>query len=1646
MPWRFGAWWPQDPEPAPHLGYARVTGRGYGGFSAGRYRGKFTGFTCSGGRPPGQLGYIGGTCRITIEDWQFAAADIRVGQPIAIRWDSGDDDDAIAADAARWPKGPPCVFAGFVVSYDTRFLSGGSGAGDGDPVHSITTIVADDMLGSHAFNTPWLVFDEADLQGSAWPWLQRTTGIRNRAEGVLLGSPADIALADDDLGDWGDLSAGEAIRKVTETTATEIFLRHGERIGVRPGQGPPAEDGSYSNVAGESFSSRNRGFYIRSPQLVMRKVGHFSDPAVSPTTFDAPQSRVTDDDASTLTSDNYDAGERPIPRRFRAAGRTAEFSVNYPPIMDRVTLFSRDYTANPDGSAATGHKAESANIVGTFEQNWMERSQLMTEDTAAFNTQLDRNALAFRNANSNYFKTYTMILRALTDDELNTWAGIGIGDEVVIHELDLDHATTTGSICQVRHFRWDASYYSGTTLTLQVVPHPTNIPDGSLLPTPTPPVTALWAGHITWGSGNGAHSGYDAPGGSDEFGLLDDRTVTIGSVDVTFDGIIRRRDGKIRVVVGTTAEMNALEGLYLRMELASGDIWVQIPTVTGNVADSIRVIPDADRPANGETIAVSLYDELPSGAALTPEAPAEPPAPDPDRLWLATITWGSSAGTSGWSQLSPTFGHITDDDFTTAGVTVDFDEIVVTSTGRVRFTVGSAAEFDALEGKYLRIEWGTGTDQEAVVVVPAVSGTSYTSAEDTILPANIPPDLTRLAVSVWTHDPSAEDRTAGLPTPPRTVPDLAGLAEPAARAAITAAGLTVGAVTDVNVSVAAENDLVQTQTPDAGAMRAHGDAVSFTLGNYVAAQVAVPDVSGLLQAAARTAIENAGLVVNFIDEDQTSGTDDEVISQTPAAGTMVDSGSTVTVTVRNLVAAPPEPQKLRDMVLTWGSHSANVPRHGFSLSPPDDEAYGALTNRTITIGSTVVEISRLAELGNPGQDPPDPNDGRVRIDVGNHTQAEALAGHWLRFEPTGTPADDIIFQVPQPEGTDSHLLTAANTFPSDDAPPDGTQIAVSVWDLQPVGQPATPNLPIAAVTIPANIVGMTQAAATTALQDLGLTVTVATMETTDQTQIGDVISTAPAAGGTIVAGGTVTITVGIAVAQVAVPDVAGDTVAEAQQALQDAGLVAAAEFGTDVDTLVPGDDNLVHSTSPAIGSMVDPGTVITLTLWNYHGVTVPDIVGDPIGTVETDIADLGLVLVQSFTNTTDTANTDDTVATQAPAAGTIVAPGSTVTVTVWNRQAVIPNLNGQPRDLAQSQLENLGFVVAFATGPETSNADLEDDVQSMSPGPGMQEDVGSTVTLTIWDYQAPVPTVTPLWEGVLVWGDSPGSDPRQGFSSGSFDSSGDYGALTNNGATISGAVVNFSAIRRLGDEDQPGTIRIDVSTNDAGNALQGKYLRLELEGAMLDGVIFPIQDEIGTSATSAVIIDDAELDSIGFGTQIAVNIWDDDPAGQPRQNTALPRKLPTGALAAAAVQVGREGSWYGWWTGEGLANPTPALAYGVVVPSTGHAPWQFNHGTPSELVEIVRTGLNSNRRARLWVAEAADATAITGLWVRFDLPGVTAPAIGTLPTAGGNPAVRFNLRNPDNEVQVLAAGDDRPDEGEVFMVSLWPTQAAAQAG
>jgi hypothetical protein len=128
------------------------------------------------------------------------------------------------------------------------------------------------------------------------------------------------------------------------------------------------------------------------------------------------------------------------------------------------------------------------------------------------------------------------------------------------------------------------------------------------------------------------------------------------------------------------------------------------------------------------------------------------------------------------------------------------------------------------------------------------------------------------------------------------VPNVVGLPQTQAEAAIVNADLTVGAViTAYSDTVPAGN--VISQTPAADSPVASGTSVSLIV-SLGQPPVTVPNVVGLPQAQAEAAIVNAGLTAGPIAQQNSSTVPaGNVISQDPAAGSSVAPGSAVNLVV-----------------------------------------------------------------------------------------------------------------------------------------------------------------------------------------------------------------------------------------------------------------------------------------------------------------------------------------------------------------------------------------------------------------------------------------------------------------------------------------------------------------------------------------------------------------------------------------------------------------------------------------------------------------------------------------------------------------------------------------------------------------------------
>jgi len=120
-----------------------------------------------------------------------------------------------------------------------------------------------------------------------------------------------------------------------------------------------------------------------------------------------------------------------------------------------------------------------------------------------------------------------------------------------------------------------------------------------------------------------------------------------------------------------------------------------------------------------------------------------------------------------------------------------------------------------------------------------------------------------------------------------------------------------------------------------------------------------------------------------------------------------------------------------------------------------------------------------------------------------------------------------------------------------------------------------------------NVVGKTQAQATSLLNNAGLTPEVVT-EPSDDKPAGEVLSQSPPAGAKADKGSTVTITVSSGVAQVTVPSVAGDDLAGASATLGAAGfkVTSIQQSSTSVAA------GTVIGTNPAAGTQMAKGSTV----------------------------------------------------------------------------------------------------------------------------------------------------------------------------------------------------------------------------------------------------------------------------------------------------------------------------------------------------------------------------------------------------------------------------------------------------------------------
>ena len=277
------------------------------------------------------------------------------------------------------------------------------------------------------------------------------------------------------------------------------------------------------------------------------------------------------------------------------------------------------------------------------------------------------------------------------------------------------------------------------------------------------------------------------------------------------------------------------------------------------------------------------------------------------------------------------------------------------------------------------------------------------------------------------------------------------------------------------------------------------------------------------------------------------------------------------------------------------------------------------------------------------------------------------------------------------------------------------------------------------VTVP-NVTNRQLDDAALLLQSAGFVVT-PTFETSDTVEPGAVIRTDPPAGTEAESGSTVEIFVSSGTAEVAVPPVVGQDLADAIADLEAAELtVGTIEPRPDADF----DVDVVMEQNPGAGVEVGIGTPVNLVVSTGPEVIVlPDLTDMSERDAVAALTDLGLKF--SVNEEFDgTVASGDVIRTEPPA-GTEVLSGDTILLVVSKgpEPVEVPDLFGLTEDAAQSRLEQDGLVLnVSASRKPTADQDQDGRVAEQIPVAGSTAFPGDIVTVTLFEFIPPPTTTT----------------------------------------------------------------------------------------------------------------------------------------------------------------------------------------------------------------------------------------------------------------------------------------------------------------
>ncbi|MFT4286845.1 Stk1 family PASTA domain-containing Ser/Thr kinase [Nocardioides sp.] len=256
------------------------------------------------------------------------------------------------------------------------------------------------------------------------------------------------------------------------------------------------------------------------------------------------------------------------------------------------------------------------------------------------------------------------------------------------------------------------------------------------------------------------------------------------------------------------------------------------------------------------------------------------------------------------------------------------------------------------------------------------------------------------------------------------------------------------------------------------------------------------------------------------------------------------------------------------------------------------------------------------------------------------------------------------------------------------------------------------------------VLGQTEKTATSRLEGAGLVVEVGSPAYSETVKAGHVISTDPAPGDRVLDGATVTLTLSQGVEEYQLPDLAGMSLDDAQDKIQELKMAYGTATEKWSETVAEGQ---VIRSDPTAGQVLRPGTVIDVVVSRGRKpIELASWVGKSAATATSALEKRKLNVE------TDHRYDDDVpegmVISQSPDSGTTLYKGDTVSLMVSDgpELVTVPSVKAWGVEDATAKLKKLGFKVTTANGDFYLGLGY---VSSTDPAAGTKIPKGSTVTL-----------------------------------------------------------------------------------------------------------------------------------------------------------------------------------------------------------------------------------------------------------------------------------------------------------------------------